>query len=91
MPACCKCADVKTYLSEKKFEYSEINLASFGGKNELRKYYEQIREKLKRDSGGQLILPLVLMFENGKDVPSNVAQDIKSLEDLLKNANQSAG
>lgn len=66
LPHCEKCEAVKKYLKASNIKADEINLGDDEGVAELRRSYSQLKDKIQRNSSGQIPIPLFVAFEGNK-------------------------
>ncbi len=77
-PNCTKCEELKKYLKEENLEVQENNLVLKESKMRIREYLNY----LKRDDKGAIILPSLVIKENGEDPV--VLNNRKELEEWLR-------
>ena len=77
-PNCAKCEELKKYLKEANLEVQENNLVLKESKMRIREFLNYI----KRDDKGAIILPSLVLKENGEDPV--VLNDSKELEEWLR-------
>ena len=82
MPNCDKCAQAKDALAGFKMQGSIVDLSADAGRTELRQYYKELKNSIKRDSEGQMILPLVLFFDKEEN-PVGVANTVGEIKSVL--------
>jgi glutaredoxin len=74
-PNCSKCEEIKKYLGGADFEGQECNLVLKESKLKIREFLGC----LKRDDKGAIIIPTLVLKENGEVV--TVLNNCKELED----------
>lgn len=72
-PNCDKCEKMKNHLRNRGVEYQEFNLTRKESKIKIQEFLDII----KRDKTGAIILPTLIIQENGK-----VQKVVNSVEDL---------
>ncbi len=77
-PNCAKCEELKKYLKEENLEVQENNLVLKESKMRIREFLNYI----KRDDKGAIILPSLVIKENGEDPV--VLNNRKELEEWLR-------
>ncbi len=77
-PNCTKCEEIKSYLGEADLEGQECNLVLKESKLKIREFLGC----LKRDDKGAIIIPTLVLQENGEVV--TVLNNSKELEDWLR-------
>ena len=77
-PNCSKCEGLKKYLREMNLEVQEYNLVLKESKMKIRDFLSY----LKRDDKGAIIIPSLVLEENGEDVV--VLNNRKELEEWLE-------
>ncbi len=77
-PNCTKCEELKKYLIEANLEVQENNLVLKESKMRIREFLNC----LKRDDKGAIILPSLVLKENGEDPV--VLNNCKELEEWLR-------
>jgi glutaredoxin len=77
-PNCAKCEELKKYLKEANLEVQENNLVLKESKMRIREFLNYI----KRDDKGAIILPSLVLKENGEDPV--VLNNRKELEEWLR-------
>lgn len=77
-PNCTKCDELKKYLKEVNLEAQENNLVLKESKMRIREFLNY----LKRDDKGAIILPSLVLKENGEDPV--VLNNRKELEEWLR-------
>ena len=77
-PNCTKCEELKKYLKEENLEVQENNLVLKESKMRIREFLNY----LKRDDKGAIILPSLVLKENGEDPV--VLNNRKELEEWLR-------
>ena len=82
MIGCDKCETAKQYLKEKGLEGSEVSISDDDGLAELRKIYLQIKDKIARNEGGSLPIPLVIFYNGDKII--GVKHKQEEIEEFVK-------
>ena len=77
-PNCTKCDELKKYLKEVNLEVQENNLVLKESKMRIREFLNY----LKRDDKGAIILPSLVLKENGEDPV--VLNNRKELEEWFR-------
>lgn len=77
-PNCSKCGELKKYLGKSNLEGQEHNLVLKESKLKIREFLSL----LKRDDKGAIIIPTLVLQENGRVV--SVLNNNKELEDWLR-------
>jgi len=77
-PNCSRCEELKKYLGETNLEGQECNLVLKESKLKIREFLSL----LKRDDKGAIVIPTLVLQENGKVV--SVLNNRKELEDWLR-------
>jgi arsenate reductase-like glutaredoxin family protein len=77
-PNCTKCEELKKYLKEANLEVQENNLVLKESKMRIREFLNY----LKRDDKGAILLPSLVIKENGEDPV--VLNNRKELEEWLR-------
>ena len=77
-PNCTKCEELKKYLKEANLEVQENNLVLKESKMRIREFLNYI----KRDDKGAIILPSLVLKENGEDPV--VLNNRKELEEWFR-------
>jgi len=77
-PNCLRCEELKKYLGETNLEGQECNLVLKESKLKIREFLGL----LKRDDKGAIVIPTLVLQENGKVV--SVLNNRKELEDWLR-------
>ncbi len=77
-PNCSKCEEIKRYLGESDLEVQECNLTLKEGRLKIREFLDC----LKRDDKGAIIIPTLVLQENGEVV--TVLNNRMELEGWLK-------
>lgn len=77
-PNCTKCEELKKYLNEANLEVQENNLVLKESKMRIREFLNY----LKRDDKGAILLPSLVLKENGEDPV--VLNNRKELEEWLR-------
>ncbi len=77
-PNCTKCEEIKNYLGGADIEGQECNLVLKESKLKIREFLGC----LKRDDKGAIIIPTLVLQENGEVV--TVLNNSKELEDWLR-------
>jgi len=76
-PNCEKCEKTKSFLDLEEIAYQEINTALQEGLVEIRKLYSQIKDKIRRDEKGHLLLPILI-----KRNDSGIEEVVQSLDEI---------
>ena len=77
-PNCSRCEEIKKYLGETNLEGQECNLVLKESKLKIREFLSF----LKRDRKGAIVIPTMVLQENGKVV--SIINNRKELEDWLR-------
>ncbi len=81
-PNCDKCTTVKEFLSVTALDGSDTNLGADDGVAELRQYYRTIKDMVRRNEDGSLLVPTVLFFDGEKNIVG-AAHDVAQIKGLL--------
>ena len=81
LPNCNKCQDAKAFLAAKGVSGEAIDMSQSDGLKEFRKYYVDLKGKLKRDADGSLPIPTILFLDDKGEVVSfgNTAKDAETI------------
>ena len=78
LPGCAKCDRVKELLKVKSLQAKEFDVSTKDGKNKIRDYLKMLR----RDSSGSIIIPTLIVEENGQ--ATAVLNSVEELDLWLK-------
>lgn len=62
LPGCSKCDRVKELLKVRRIQAAEYDVSTKDGRNKIREYAKLLR----RDSSGSVIIPTLIIEENGQ-------------------------
>ena len=82
MPNCEKCRDAKSFLAAKGVEGEVVDLSASEGLKEFRKYYVDLKNKIKRNEDGSLPVPTILFFD-GKGEVVNFGHNVEDASKIL--------
>jgi glutaredoxin len=78
LPGCSKCDRLKEFMQASKLTYKEYDVSSKDGRSKIRDYIKILR----RDEAGAIILPTLIVEENG--VAVRVFNSAEELGEWLK-------
>lgn len=85
MPACDKCTVAKEYLKGITFVTGVVvDLGSDAGMDEMRTWYPKVKDRIKRNEDGSIVLPVIFFFDENDEIVV-VAHGVEEIKRALEN------